>query len=233
MRGSENRQESLFSYVSPEQRIPANHPLREIRKMVDIAFEQLHARFSDLYSHTGRPSIPPEHLSRASLLQVFYTIRSERLLMEQLDYNMLYRWFVGLSIDDPVWDHSVFSKNRDRLLNTDMASVFFGSVRDQAKKKGLISDEHFTVDGTLLEAWASMKSFRPKDDNGRNDDDGPGRNPTVDFRGQQRTNDTHASTTDPDARLNKKAKRKIAMAWWSIPALPWLVERLNAKPLWI
>lgn len=205
MRGSQKRQESLFSYVSLEQRIPDNHPLRDIRKMVDLAFEQMHGHFSDLYSHTGRPSIPPEHLLRASLLQVFYTIRSERLLMEQLDYNLLYRWFVGLSMDASVWDHSVFSKNRDRLLNTQVASFFFSSIRDQAKKKNLISDEHFTVDGTLLEAWASMKSFRPKDSDDNSDDD-PGRNPTVDFRGQKRTNDTHGSTTDPDARLYKKAK---------------------------
>lgn len=206
MRGGENRQDSLFSYVSLEQRIPASHPLREIRKMVDRAFEQMHERFFDLYSHTGRPSIPPEYLLRASLLQVLYTIRSERLLMEQLDYNLLFRWFVGLSMDDPVWDHSVFSKNRDRLLNSDIAAAFFGFVRDHAKSKGLVSNEHFTVDGTLLEAWASMKSFRPKDDQDSNDKNGPGRNPSIDFRGQQRTNDTHASITDPDARLYKKAK---------------------------
>jgi len=206
MRGGENRQDSLFSYVSLGQRIPASHPLREIRKMVDKAFEQMHERFSDLYSHTGRPSIPPEHLLRASLLQVLYTIRSERLLMEQLDYNLLFRWFVGLSMDDPVWDHSVFSKNRDRLLNSDIASAFFVFIRDHAQKKGLVSNEHFTVDGTLLEAWASMKSFRPKDDQNSNDKNGSGRNPSIDFRGQQRTNDTHASITDPDARLYKKAK---------------------------
>ena len=206
MRGSQNSQQSLFSYICLEQRIPDGHPLRDIRKMVDEAFGQMHQRFSDLYSHTGRPSIPPEYLLRASLLQIFYTIRSERLLMEQLDYNMLYRWFVGLSMDDPVWDHSVFSKNRDRLLNTDTASVFFATIRDQAKRKGLISNEHFTVDGTLLEAWASMKSFRPKDDSDPDDGNDGGRNPSVDFRGQKRTNDTHASATDPDASLYKKAK---------------------------
>ena len=169
MRGSQKRQASLFSYISLEQRVPNKHPLRDIRKMVDRALEQMHDTFADLYSHTGRPSIPPEYLLRASLLQVFYTIRSERLLMEQLDYNLLYRWFVGLSMDDSVWDHSVFSKNRDRLLNTGTVAVFFSSIRDQAKQKGLISDEHFTVDGTLLEAWASMKSFRPKDDDSTND----------------------------------------------------------------
>jgi len=188
MRGSQKRQESLFSYISLEQRVPNKHPLRDIRKMVDRALEQMHDTFADLYSHTGRPSIPPEYLLRASLLQVFCTIRSERLLMEQLNYNLLYRWFVGLSMDDNIWDHS----------------VFFSSIRDQAKQKGLISDEHFTVDGTLLEAWASMKSFRPKDDDSSND--GPGRNPTVDFTYQERTNDTHASTTDPGARLYKKGK---------------------------
>lgn len=203
MRGSENKQESLFSYVSLERRIPENHPLRKIKTMVDHVLEQMHGYFSDLYSHTGRPSIAPEHLLRASLLQVFYTIRSERLLMEQLDYNLLFRWFVGLSADDAVWNHSVFSKNRDRLLNTEIASVFFSSIQDLAKRKNLISDEHFTVDGTLLEAWASMKSFRPKDSGDRTDDQG--RNPTIDFRGQKRTNDTHASATDPDARLYKKA----------------------------
>jgi transposase len=197
----------MFSYVSLEKRVPHNHPLRDIRKMVDQALEKMHDAFAELYSHTGRPSIPPEYLLRASLLQVFYTVRSERLLMEQLDYNLLYRWFVGLSMDDTVWDHSVFSKNRDRLLNTEVVSLFFSSIRDQAKQKDLISDEHFTVDGTLLEAWASMKSFRPKDDN---DNDDPGRNPTVDFKDQKRTNTSHASKTDPDARLCKKAKGQQA-----------------------
>lgn len=206
MRGNENKQATLFSYISLEQRIPDNHPLREIRKLVDQALEQMHGMFSDLYSHTGRPSIPPEYLLRASLLQIFYSIRSERLLIEQLDYNLLFRWFVGLSIDDPIWDHSVFSKNRDRLLNTEMASSFFSSIRDLARQKDLVSDEHFTVDGTLLEAWASMKSFRPKDSNDEPGCKDAGRNPKVDFRGQKRTNDTHASITDPDARLYKKAK---------------------------
>ena len=197
MRGSENTQTTLFSYVSIEQRIPAKHPLREIRKLVDAALKPLHALFADLYSHTGRPSIPPEYLLRASLLQIFYTIRSERQLMEQLDYNLLFRWFVGLAMDDPVWDHSVFSKNRDRLLNTGVASSFFSSVRDIAQHKDLVSDEHFSVDGTLLEAWASMKSFQPKNDNDSSHSGGSGRNPEVDFRGQKRTNDTHASATDP------------------------------------
>jgi transposase len=212
MRGDEKKQQSMFSYVSQEQRIPKDHPLRAIRKMVDQALEGMSDWFSQLYSHMGRPSIPPEQLLRALLLQVFYTIRSERLLMEQLDYNLLFRWFVGLSMDDPVWDHSTFSKNRDRLLNSETASVFFSSIRDQASQNGLISDEHFTVDGTLLEAWASMKSFTLKEPDNDQDPDGsdPGRNPTVNFRGQKRTNDTHRSTTDPDARLYKKAKGQQA-----------------------
>lgn len=210
MRGIEKNQQSLFSYISPEQRVPEDHPLRPIRKMVDKALKQMHSRFNNQYSKTGRPSIPPEQLLRALLLQVFYTIRSERLLMEQLDYNLLFRWFVGLSMDDPVWDHSTFSKNRDRLLNTDTATAFFQSVRDQAREQNLMSDEHFTVDGTLLEAWASMKSFQPKDDEDGPPDSGQGRNPTVDFRGQKRKNDTHASKTDPDSRLYKKAKGQQA-----------------------
>lgn len=210
MRGTEKSQQSLFSYVSPEQRVPKNHPLRPIRHMVDKALRQMHKQLGEQYSTTGRPSIPPEQLLRALLLQVFYTIRSERLLMEQLDYNLLFRWFVGLSMDDSVWNHSTFSKNRDRLLNTEIATVFFKSIRDQAKQKDLMSDEHFTVDGTLLDAWASMKSFQPK-----NSDDGPsasgqGRNPTVNFHGQKRKNDTHASKTDSDARLYKKAKGQQA-----------------------
>ena len=205
MRGTEKNQQSLFSYISPEQRVPKDHPLRPIRKMVDTALQGMHRQFAEQYSQTGRPSIPPEQLLRALLLQVFYTIRSERLLMEQLDYNLLFRWFVGLSIDDAVWDHSTFSKNRDRLLNTEMATAFFQSIRDQARQKDLMSDEHFTVDGTLLEAWASMKSFQPKDSDDGPADSGQGRNPTVNFRGQKRKNETHGSKTDPDARLYKKA----------------------------
>lgn len=210
MKGSENKQATLFSYISLEKRISAKHPLREIRKLVDHALQQMQGLFADLYSHTGRPSIPPEYLLRASLLQIFYTIRSERLLMEQLDYNLLFRWFVGLSIDDPVWDHSVFSKNRDRLLNTGIASSFFCSIQDLARQKDLISNEHFTVDGTLLEAWASMKSYQPKDSNDSTGCSGSGRNPEVDFRNQKRTNDTHASVTDPAARLYKKSKGQQA-----------------------
>jgi len=205
MRGPDSNQQHFFSYVSPNSRVPKDHPLRSIRRMVDKALEDLWRLFSDTYSHTGRPSIAPEQLFRALLLQVLYSIRSERLLMEQLDYNLLFRWFVGLSMDDPVWDHSSFSKNRERLLNTETARLFFQSIRSQAKAAELLSDEHFSVDGTLLEAWASMKSFKPKDGSGPSDA-GCGKNPEVDFRGDIRKNSTHASVTDPDARLYKKAK---------------------------
>lgn len=210
MRGTENNQHSLFSYVSPERRVPKDHPLRPIRTMVDKALKGMHNHFAEQYARTGRPSIPPEQLLRALLLQVFYTIRSERLLMEQLDYNLLFRWFVGLSMDEAVWDHSTFSKNRDRLLNTEMATIFFQSIRDQARQNNLMSDEHFTVDGTLLEAWASMKSFQPKGGDGGSSLSGQGRNPTVNFRGQKRKNETHASKTDPDSRLYKKAQGQQA-----------------------
>lgn len=215
MRGSQKHQDSLFSYVPLEKRIPKSHPLRPIRKMVDEALKKMSNKFSELYSYTGRPSIAPEYLLRAALLQIFYSIRSERLLMEQLDYNLLFRWFVGLKMDDPVWNHSVFSKNRDRLLNTEIAALFFASIRDQAAKKKLISDEHFTVDGTLLEAWASMKSFQPKGSDKNNPSDtGSGKNPTVNFRGQKRKNDTHQSVTDPEARLYKKAKGQQAKLYY-------------------
>jgi transposase len=203
MRGADERSDFLFSYVSPEQRVPADHPLRPIREMTDAALGHLSARFETMYSELGRPSIPPEQLLRALLLQVLYSIRSERLLIEQLDYNLLFRWFVGLGMDEPIWDHSTFSKNRDRLLAGDIADAFFDAVLADARGQRLLSDEHFTVDGTLLEAWASHKSFRPKagDSNGPPDDPG---NPTVNYRGERRTNATHQSTTDPDARLYKK-----------------------------
>ena len=198
----------MFSYVSPEARVPKDHPLRPIRIMVDSALNDLAPLFGEMYSHTGRPSIPPEQLLRASLLQVLYTIRSERMLVEQLDYNLLFRWFVGLSMDDKVWDHSTFSKNRDRLMEFDVATAFFQATKGLAERAGLMSKEHFTVDGTLIEAWASMKSFRPRDDQ-----DPPasgGRNADVDFKGQQRKNDTHQSTTDPDCRLLKKSQGAAA-----------------------
>jgi transposase len=203
MRGDDPRHESMFSYVTPEQRVRADHPLRPIRRMTDAALEHLSSRFDRLYSTIGRPSIPPEQLLRALLLQMLYSIRSERLLMEELDYSVLYRWFVGLSLDDPIWDATTFTKNRDRLLDGDVADAFFAEVLTAIKEEGLLSDEHFTVDGTLLEAWASQKSFKPKATPGPPPDDP--KNPTVNFHGQTRRNDTHESTTDPDARLYKKA----------------------------
>lgn len=185
----------MFSYVSAEERVPRDHPLRAIRPMVDAALREMSGEFDRLYSRVGRPSIPPERLFRALLLQLFYSVRSERLLMEQLDYNILFRWFVGLEMDEPVWAPTVFTKNRERLLNQDVARSFFRCVLEQAD--GLLSDEHFTVDGTLIEAWASQKSFQSKD--------GPRAGDGRDFRGQQRKNDTHASTTDPDAKLYRKS----------------------------
>jgi transposase len=209
MRGIQNRQAVMFSYVSQEDRIPENHPLRVLRKMVDPMLEQLSGKFDALYADTGRPSIPPEHLLRSLLVQILYTIRSERLLMEQLDYNLLFRWFVGLSMDDRVWDHSVYSKNRDRLLEGDIANEFLKRVLDLAREHRLLSDEHFTVDGTLIEAWAGQKSFTKKDQPSASKTDDPG-NPTVNFRGEKRTNDTHQSTTDPEARLFRKGPGKEA-----------------------
>jgi transposase len=203
MRGADDRSDFLFSYVSPEHRVPADHPLRPIRTMTDAALARLSDRFETMYSEMGRPSIPPEQLLRALLLQHLYSIRSERMLTEQLDYNLLFRWFVGLGMDEPIWDHSTFSTNRDRLLAGDVASAFFDAVLSEARTHRLLSDEHFTVDGTLLEAWASQKSFRPKDPTAGGPPDDPG-NPTVNFRGERRKNDTHQSTTDPDARLYKK-----------------------------
>jgi transposase len=193
----------MFSYLSPEQRVPAKHPLRPIRLLVDDALKSLSADFSRLYSAYGRPSIPPEKLLRALLLQVLYTVRSERMLMEQLEYNLLFRWFVGLNMDEAVWVPTVFTKNRDRLLEGDVAEKFFQLVLIQARVVDLISDEHFSVDGTLIEAWASHKSFQRKDQPTPPPED-PG-NPTVDFHGEKRSNDTHESTTDPDARLARKS----------------------------
>jgi transposase len=202
MRGSDQRSEGLFSYVSCEARVPSDHPLRAIRAIVDEALEVLSAEFDALYAKVGRPSIAPEKLLRALLLQAFYSVRSERQLMEQLDYNLLFRWFVGLSMDAAVWDVTVFTKNRDRLLAGEIAAKFMVAVLGQARIKKLLSDEHFSVDGTLIEAWASLKSFRPKDGSG--EPPGPGRNGARDFRGEKRTNETHASTTDPEAKLFKK-----------------------------
>jgi transposase len=212
MRGTDHEQSSMFSYISAERRVPKDHPLRAIRTMADAALKVLDQRFGSMYAAMGRPSIPPERLLRALLLQMLYTVRSERLLMEQLDYNFLFRWFVGLSIDDPVWDVTVFTKNRDRLLKGEVAEAFFAAVLAQARQRNLLSDEHFTVDGTLIEAWAGQKSFKRKDskaaDNPPKDDD-PG-NPSVDFHGERRRNDTHQSTTDPEARLARKGAGKEA-----------------------
>ena len=217
MRGSDERQAILFSCRSIEDRIPADHPLRAMRKLVDPVLVELSPRFQRLYATGGRPSIPPEQLLRALLLQAVYTIRSERQLMEQLDYNLLYRWFVGLSPDDPVWVPTVFSKNRDRLLAGNIAEAFFNAVLALANAHALLSHEHFTVDGTLLEGWASHKSFRPKDDPAPpppSDEDGPGyagRNPSLNYRGQKRSNTTHESVTDPDTRLTRKSHHRAAM----------------------
>lgn len=197
MRGEETQQSSAFSYISAEERIPADHPLRTIRRMTDEVLERMGPAFDELYSWTGRPSIPPERLLRALLLQALYTIRSERLLMEQLNYNFLFRWFVGMDLDEKVWAPTVFTKNRDRLLEGDVAALFFAEVVELARQKRLLSDEHFTVDGTMIEAWAGHKSFRRKDGK-------PPKGPHGNFRGEKRSNETHASTTDPDARLYRR-----------------------------
>src|SRR5690242_15557586 len=193
MRGDDQQQSGMFSYVSLEDRVPQDHPLRAIRKSVDEVLRAMAKDFDGLYAKTGRPSVPPERLLRAVLLQIFYTVRSERMLMEQMNYNLLFRWFVGLELDEPVWNHAVFSKNRDRLLNQEVAREFFSRVLAQAKPH--LSDEHFSVDGTLIEAWASQKSFQKKDGG----DGDPGQ-----FRGERRSNQTHESKTDPEARLYRK-----------------------------
>lgn len=209
MRGPDEQTSHMFSYLSPEQRVRADHPLRAIRAMIDRVFAELSPRFTKMYSDMGRPSIPPEQLLRALVLQSLYSVRSERLLMEEIDYSVLFRWFVGLGMDDPIWSPTTFSKNRDRLLESDIASAFFDAVLVQARVAGLLSDEHFTVDGTLLEAWASLKSFRRKDEAPTRPPDDPG-NPTVNFHGEARRNDTHQSTTDPDAQLARKGQGKEA-----------------------
>jgi transposase len=203
MRGKFEDQGGLFSYVSPEARVPKDHPLRKIREMVRDVLRDLSRSLGRLYSNEGRPSIPPEQLLSALLLQVFYGIRSERQLMEQLDYNLLYRWFVGLAPDDPVWDPTTFTKNRTRLENGEVFTKFMAKLLNHPEVKPLLSSEHFSVDGTLIEAWASHKSFRPKDGS---DDEDDGAN----FHGQKRKNDTHASVTDPDSRLYRKAAGREA-----------------------
>lgn len=204
MRGNDGKQDELFSYVSLEARVPRNHPLRKMREMVDEALEGLGPDFEQMYSQMGRPSIPPERLLRALLLQVLYSVRSERMLMEQLDYNLLFRWFVGLGVDDEIWHPTTFTQNRERLLEQEISRKFFEQILKQAKKKQLLSSEHFTVDGTFIEAWASQKSFRRKDDQDPPAPGAGGKNETADFQGEKRSNDTHASTTDPDARLMRK-----------------------------
>src|SRR3989449_4841545 len=205
MRGDDQQQAGIFSYVGPEARVPKDHPLRAIRELVDVVLKELSPRFNKIYSQYGRPSIAPEKLLRALLLQVLYTERSERQLMEQLDYNLLFRWFVGLNLDEPVWAVTVFTKNRERLLRGNVAEAFFHAVLGAAERAGLLSQEHFTVDGTLVQAWAGQKSFRPRQGRRRpRPPDDPG-NPTVNFRGEPRSNTTHASTTDPEARLAKRA----------------------------
>jgi len=217
MRGIEVQQESMFSYVSPEQRVPKNHPLRPMKEIVDAVLSDLSGAFEPMYARTGRPSIPPEQLLRALLLQALYTIRSERMLMEQLDYNLLFRWFVGLQMDDAIWDPTVFTKNRDRMLAGEVAEMFFQDIVERARRGGLMSNEHFTVDGTLIEAWAGQKSFEPKRrsrrkkvrKNNANRPRGP-RNPEVNFHGRQRSNQTHESKTDPEARMFRKNSRTEA-----------------------
>jgi transposase len=205
MRGTDAMQESLFMMAKLEDFVPSDHPLRAIRELVNDALVQLNALFNGIYADNGRASIAPERLMRALLLQVFYSVRSERQLCEQLRYNLLFRWFVGLAIDDTVWDHSVFSKNRDRLMEHAVVEAFFGEVMRLAEAKGLLSKEHFSVDGTLIQAWASHKSFRPKDGSDDQTPSGPGRNAPADWKGKARTNDTHQSRTDPDARLFRKS----------------------------
>src|SRR5262249_43765024 len=208
MRGQDHQQSDMFSYLSPEQRVRADHPLRAIRAMADLALWSLSARFEEMYSKTGRPSIAPEKLLRAQLIQMLYSVRSERLLMEEIDYSILFRWFVGMNLDEAVWDVTVFTKNRDRLLDGDVAREFLAEVVSQAQDKKLTSDEHFTVDGTLIEAWASLKSFQRQDQKSAPPDD-PG-NPTINFHGENRSNETHESTTDPDALLARKGNGKEA-----------------------
>ena len=208
MRGDDRQQGDMFSYLSPESRVRKDHPLRAIRAMADQALAQMSPLFDAMYATTGRPSIPPEKLLRAQLLQMLYSVRSERLLMEEIDYSVLFRWFVGMNMDEEVWDVTVFTKNRDRLLDGDVAREFLWQVLEQAQQQKLTSDEHFTVDGTLIEAWASLKSFQRKDEPKAPPDD-PG-NPTVNFHGEKRSNQTHESTTDPDAKLARKGDGKEA-----------------------
>ena len=214
MRGTDHQQSHMFSYLSPEARVRKDHPLRAIRATVDEVLRALSSQFDGMYAREGRPSIAPEKLLRAQLLQLLYSIRSERLLMEEIDYNLLFRWFVGLNLDEEVWDATVFTKNRDRLLEAEVAKQFLAQVVEQARAKGLTSDEHFTVDGTLLEAWAGAKSFQRKDDKNPSPPDDPG-NPSVNFHGEKRSNRTHVSKTDPEAKLARKGEGKEAKLSYS------------------
>jgi len=214
MRGIDHQQGDMFSYLSPEQRVRKDHPLRAVRAMTDEILGNMSALFDAMYADGGRPSVPPEKLLRAQLLQMLYSVRSERLLMEEIDYSILYRWFVGLNLDEAVWDATTFTKNRDRLLEGSVAKEFLVQVVERAREAGLVSDEHFTVDGTLLEAWASLKSFQPKEQKMTAPPDDPG-NPSVDFHGQKRSNETHESKTDPDAKLARKGPGKEAKLSYS------------------
>jgi transposase len=214
MRGIDHHQSDMFSYLSPEERVRKDHPLRAVRAMTDEIFGNMSPLFKAMYAEGGRPSVAPEKLLRAQLLQMLYSVRSERLLMEEIDYSILYRWFVGLNLDEPVWDATTFTKNRDRLLEGAVAKEFLAQVVERAHAGGLVSEEHFTVDGTLLEAWASLKSFQPKDKKGATPPDDPG-NPTVDFHGEKRSNDTHESKTDADAKLARKGPGKEAKLSYS------------------
>src|SRR5882672_1738599 len=239
MRGDAEETDVVFSYVSPAQRVPKDHPLRIVREITDAALQRLSRDFEGLYSKVGRPSVPPERLLRALLLQYFYGVRSERLLMEQLEYNLLFRWFVGLGMDDRIWDATTFTKNRERLLSGDVARLFLEELVAEARSRGLTSDEHFSVDGTIVQAWAGQKSFKPKDEPPK---DGSGRRER-DFRGEEQRNDTHVSSTDPQARLYRKSQgmesrlsylgmwwSRTAMDWWSDVRPPKRTATLNAVP---
>src|ERR1700692_2810866 len=214
MRGDDPQQGGMFSYISPEQRVRKDHPLRPIRARVDQVLKELSPRFDKMYAKVGRPSILPEQLLRALLLQMLYSVRSERVLVEEVDYNILFRWFVGLNLDDPVWDATTFTKNRDRLLEAAVAKDFLALVVEQAREQGWASEEHFTVDGSLLEAWASVKSFQPKNQKSGPPPDDPG-NPTVDYHGEKRSNETHESKSDPEAQLARKGAGKEAKLSYS------------------
>ena len=213
MRGGEEVQDAMFSYISAEQRVPQNHPLRKVRKILDEALKRLSPEFDRMYASVGRPSIPPEKLLRALVLQALYTVRSERMLMEQLDYNLLFRWFVGLQMDDGIWDVTVFTKNRQRLLEADVAQMFLKAVLEEAQTMNLLSNEHFTVDGTLIEAWAGQKSFKKKDTDKKAPPSDDAGNPTINFRGEKRKNDTHQSTTDPECRLYRKGGQESLLSF--------------------